>query len=62
MKALLVLAVAVPVALSGCNRFEDGPRFSIYSVEHRLYYAWRLTEAIYDNGPNGPVTSTASET
>lgn len=45
-KTPILLAMGVGLFISGCNKYDDGPAFSLRSREERIANTWRVENAM----------------
>lgn len=48
MKNMVILGLSVMFLLSGCNKYPEGPSFSLSSKKGRLSNVWQFSSAIFD--------------
>jgi len=56
----LIALSAISVTITSCNKYEDGPKFSLLTKKMRITGDWTATESIYTTTSGSSTTSTIS--
>lgn len=56
----IIALSAIALTFSSCNKYEDGPKFSLLTKKMRITGDWTATESIYTPVSGSPTTTSLS--
>jgi hypothetical protein len=60
MKKFIFLCCSIVLVFSACNKYDDGPSFSLNTKTHRLVNTWRIDQ-VFETPNNGTQTDKTTD-